>query len=159
MNRLGRMGPLLDHCFLVFKITKSAGEPDSLIFFLRFCAPYATLCLGIIKCYPLSRDHLIARWSNCRDQGGEELQRARVLGIVLFLVGLWVFLAPFTGPAMHMAYAQTATSSGMMHMGAGMMANAVVVNQAIVFFNFVPGVILIMLGLYYSFNGQTRVTP
>jgi len=58
-----------------------------------------------------------------------------------------------------MAYAQTATSSGMMHMGAGMMANAVVVNQAIVFFNFVPGVILIMLGLYYSFNGQTRVTP
>jgi hypothetical protein len=86
------------------------------------------------------------------------MSRVRVLGIVLFLIGLWVFLAPFIGPAMHMAYAQTSTGS-MMHMGTGMMANAVLVNLAVVFFNFLPGVVLIMLGLYLAFNGQTRVTP
>jgi len=51
---------------------------------------------------------------------------------------------------------------GMQHMGGmgGMSSNAVVVNRAIVFFNFLPGMVLILIGIYHIFSGQTsRFTP
>jgi len=87
------------------------------------------------------------------------MQRARILGIVLFLIGLWVFLAPFIGPAIHLSLIPPVASSGM-HMGGmgGMNANAVVLDRAMVFFNFLPGVILTLLGVYYIFKGEVTVT-
>ncbi len=83
------------------------------------------------------------------------MQRVRVLGIVLFVLGLWVFLAPFIGPVMHLYY--TPPPTGMMNMArmAGMSARVVVVNQAMVFFNFIPGVALILIGIYHLFSGRT----
>lgn len=83
------------------------------------------------------------------------MSRIRVLGIVLFVVGLWVFLAPFAGPAMHLYLSPPPMSTGMMHMGGGMMTNAVVINKAMVFFNFLPGLVLILLGVYNVFSGRT----
>ena len=89
------------------------------------------------------------------------MQRVRALGIVLFVLGLWVFLAPFIGPVMHL-YFSPPTMMGMQHMGGmgGMSSNAVVVNPAMVFFNFIPGMVLILIGVYHIFSGQTsRFTP
>ncbi len=82
------------------------------------------------------------------------MRRIRILGAVLFLIGLWVFLAPFIGPAMHLYLIPPSMSMGMSHMG-GMNANAVVVNQAMVFFNFLPGAVLILIGIYLVFIGKT----
>jgi len=85
--------------------------------------------------------------------------RVRALGIVLFLLGLWVFLAPFTGPAMHLYLTPPpAMSMGMMHMGTGMMNSTVVVNRAMVFYNFLPGLALILIGVYNIFRGQISVS-
>lgn len=81
------------------------------------------------------------------------MQRVRILGIVLFLIGLWVFLAPFIGPVMHLYLVSPAMSGGM-HMG-GMGANAVVVNPAMTAFDFVPGAILVLIGVYLIFSGKT----
>jgi len=86
------------------------------------------------------------------------MRRVRVLGVVLFLLGLWVFLAPFIGPAIHVYLVPPTMHTTMMHMGAGMMTNAVVINQAMVFFNFLPGVILILLGIYHIFKGPVSVS-
>ncbi len=86
------------------------------------------------------------------------MRRVRVLGVVLFLLGLWVFLAPFIGPAIHLYLIPPSMHMGTMHMGGGMMMNAVVLNQAMVFFNFLPGVILILLGIYHIFKGPSSVS-
>ena len=85
------------------------------------------------------------------------MQHARILGIVLFLIGLWVFLAPFIGPVMHLYLTPPPMQTGMMHMGgaSSMSANAVVVNPAMVLFLFLPGAILILIGIYYIFSGKT----
>ncbi len=85
------------------------------------------------------------------------MQRVRVLGIVLFVLGLWVFLAPFIGPVMHLYFSPPTMSMGMQHMGGmgGMSSNAVVVNPAIVFFNLLPGMVLILIGIYHIFSGKT----
>jgi hypothetical protein len=84
------------------------------------------------------------------------MQKARILGIVLFLIGLWVFLAPFIGPVMHLYLVPPAMSGGM-HMGGmgGMGANAVVVNPAMTAFDFVPGALLVLIGVYLIFSGKT----
>ena len=88
------------------------------------------------------------------------MRRVRILGVVLFILGLWVFLAPFIGPAIHLYLSPPPMSTGMMHIGSGMMSNAVVLNQAMVFFNFLPGLILIPLGIYLIFSGRTSpITP
>jgi len=87
------------------------------------------------------------------------MQRVRILGIVLFVLGLWVFLAPFIGPVMHLYFSPPTMSMGMQHMG-GMSSSVVVVNPAMVFFNFIPGMVLILIGIYHIFSGQTsRFTP
>ncbi len=82
------------------------------------------------------------------------MSRVRVLGVILFIIGLWVFLAPFIGPAMHLYLIPPPVNMGMSHMS-GMNANAVVVNQAMVFFLFVPGAILMLIGIYLIFSGRT----
>ncbi|GAC1350474.1 MAG: hypothetical protein NVSMB27_33330 [Ktedonobacteraceae bacterium] len=88
------------------------------------------------------------------------MRRVRILGAVLFILGLWVFLAPFIGPAMHLYLSPPPMHMGMTHMGTGMMSNAVVINQAMVFFNFLPGLILIPLGIYLLFSGRNSpITP
>ncbi len=87
------------------------------------------------------------------------MSQVRVLGIVLFVVGLWVFLAPFMGPVVHWYYVQPPSAMSAMHRAFGMNMYAAVVNQATVFYNFLPGVVLILIGLYQAFSGQTRVTP
>jgi len=85
--------------------------------------------------------------------------RVRVLGIVLFLLGLWIFLAPFTGPAIHLYLTPPVTTGmSMMHMGTSMTTNTVVVNRAMVFFNFLPGLALVLIGVYNIFRGQINVT-
>lgn len=87
------------------------------------------------------------------------MMRVRVLGIVLFVLGLWVFLAPFIGPAIHLYLTPPpAMGMSMMHMGTGMTSNTVVVNRAMVFFNFLPGLVLILIGVYNIFRGQINVT-
>lgn len=77
------------------------------------------------------------------------MQRVRILGVILLLVGLWVFLAPVVGPLIHLYYTPPPMQMG------GMNANAVIVNQAMVIFNFLPGVILILIGIYLLFSGKT----
>lgn len=82
------------------------------------------------------------------------MRRIRLLGIVLFVLGLWVFLAPFIGPVMHLYLTPPPMHmTGTMHMG-GMDANAVVLNPAMVAFNFLPGLLLILIGIYHIFSGK-----
>ena len=85
------------------------------------------------------------------------MSRVRILGLILFLVGLWIFLAPFVGPAMHLNYVPPTTSTSPMHMAGmgGLSTNAIVVNRAMFFFNFVPGAALVLVGIYLIFSGQT----
>ncbi|GAC1342165.1 MAG: hypothetical protein NVSMB27_00670 [Ktedonobacteraceae bacterium] len=85
------------------------------------------------------------------------MSRVRILGVVLFLVGLWIFLGPFIGPMMSLYYVPPAMSSSAMHMAAmgGLSTNAVVVNRAMLFFNFVPGALLVIVGVYLVFSGKT----
>mgnify|MGYP001270435049 CR=1 FL=1 len=85
------------------------------------------------------------------------MRRLRVLGIALFVIGLWVFLAPFIGPAMNLYLDPPArTGMGMIHMtGTGMNSTVVVVNTAMVFFLFLPGAALMCIGLYFIFSGRT----
>lgn len=85
------------------------------------------------------------------------MQRVRILGIVLLLLGLWVFLAPFIGPVMHMYFSPPPMQGSMSHMGGmgGMNTNMVVVNPAIVAFVFFPGAILMFIGIYLTFSGNT----
>lgn len=83
------------------------------------------------------------------------MQHTRILGIVLTLIGFWVFMAPFIGPVFHLYLAPPPTNmAGMMHMGTGMNATAVIVNRAMVFFDFLPGVILMVIGIYLIFSNQ-----
>ena len=85
------------------------------------------------------------------------MTRVRVLGIVLFVLGLWIFMSPFIGPVMHLYFSPPAMSMGMQHMGGmgGMSSNAVVVNRAILFFNFLPGLVLMLVGIYQIFNNRS----
>ena len=80
------------------------------------------------------------------------MRRVRILGVILLLVGLWVFLAPFVGPVIHLY--STPPPTGMMQTAA-MNANDVIVNRAMLIFNFLPGVILMLVGIYHLFSGKT----
>lgn len=80
------------------------------------------------------------------------MRQVRILGVILLLVGLWVFLAPFVSPVIHLYY--TPPPMDMMQT-AGMNANAVIVNRAMLIFNFLPGVIVILVGIYHLFSGKT----
>lgn len=76
----------------------------------------------------------------------------RWLGAALFVLGIWVFLGPFIGPAMHLYFVMPSASAMGMKAGGTMgNMNAVVVNPGMVFFNFLPGVVLTMTGLYRLF--------
>ncbi|MHB8596285.1 MAG: hypothetical protein ACYDER_05680 [Ktedonobacteraceae bacterium] len=85
------------------------------------------------------------------------MTHVRVLGIVLFVLGLWVFMSPFIGPVMHLYFSPPAMQMGMQHMGSrgGMNSNAVIVNRAILFFNFLPGLVLMVVGIYQIFNNRS----
>lgn len=76
----------------------------------------------------------------------------RTLAVVLGVIGLWLFLAPFLGPVIGLPIVP-AMSSSMMHMGMRMgNMPTVTVNRAMVFFNFIPGIILMLVSLYYLFE-------
>ncbi len=79
---------------------------------------------------------------------------SRILAGVIFLIGLWLFLAPFIGPAIGLPLAP-ASMGGMSHMGMRMgNMPTVTVNRAMVFVNFIPAVILMMAGLYELFRSR-----
>jgi hypothetical protein len=75
--------------------------------------------------------------------------RPRILGVIILLVGMWVFLAPVIGPLIHLYYTPPPMEMG------GMNASGATINQAMVIFNFLPGVVLILLGIYLLFSGRT----
>ena len=85
------------------------------------------------------------------------MTRVRVLGIVLFVLGLWIFMSPFIGPVMHLYFSPPAMHMGMQHMSGmgGMSSNAVVVNRALLFFNFLPGLVLMLVGIYQIFSNRS----
>lgn len=77
----------------------------------------------------------------------------RIVAGVIFILGLWIFLFPFTGPVMGLSLVPAAQHMGMMHMG-GNMGNTpvIVVNRAMVFSNFIPGALLMCVGVYALFS-------
>ena len=87
------------------------------------------------------------------------LGQLRALGIVLFVVGLWIFMAPFIGPVLGLYLAPPpAPAMGMSHMAGAMGSPVVTVNRAMVFFDFLPGGLLMLSGLYYAFRTPSRET-
>lgn len=76
----------------------------------------------------------------------------RVAGAVILILGLWVFIFPFVGPAFGL-YLSPPPMGGM---GSKMVAmgltKTVIVNQAMVFSNFLPGLVLGMVGVYHLFK-------
>ena len=85
------------------------------------------------------------------------VQHTRILGIVLVILGFWVFMAPFIGPVLHLYLTPPPMHmTGTMHMGGVTSMNAitVVVNRAMVFFDFLPGVVLMFIGIYLAFSNQ-----
>jgi len=78
----------------------------------------------------------------------------RTLAVIMALLGLWLFLAPFLGPTIGLPLVP-APSGTMMNMGTHMSAShMVMINRAMVFFNFIPGLILLLVGMYYIFREQ-----
>lgn len=83
---------------------------------------------------------------------------SRILAGVIFLIGAWLFLAPFVGPAIGLPLVP-APMAGMSHMGMRMGSMpTVTVNRAMVFVNFIPAVILMMAGLYELFRSRPTAT-
>ena len=85
------------------------------------------------------------------------MQHTRILGIVLVVLGFWVFMAPFIGPVLHLYLTPPPMHmGGTMHMGGATSMNStvVVVNQAMVFFDFLPGATLMLIGVYLVFSNQ-----
>ena len=82
---------------------------------------------------------------------------ARVTGALILALGLWIFLFPFVGPVFGLYLATRPMSAGS-HMGSMGMTPSVIVNQAMVFSNFLPGVVLGMIGTYHLFKERVGVT-
>lgn len=81
------------------------------------------------------------------------LNHLRALGIVLVVIGFWIFMAPFVGPLLGLYLAPPpAAGMGMSHMASAMGGPVVTVNRAMVFFDFLPGAILMIAGIYYAFR-------
>ena len=70
---------------------------------------------------------------------------------MILALGLWIFLFPFVGPALGFPLASNPMSTGA-HMAGMGMTPTVIVNHAMVFSNFLPGLVLGMIGTYQLFK-------
>lgn len=76
----------------------------------------------------------------------------RITGGLILALGLWIFLFPFVGPVFGLYLAPPPMHMGMSSMRGMGATPTVIVNQAMVFSNFLPGVILSMIGIYHLFK-------
>jgi hypothetical protein len=82
----------------------------------------------------------------------------RTLVAIVGLIGLWLFLAPFLGPVIGLPFIPHMNQMNMGMQMSGMASTpAVTINRAMVFFNLVPGVILMITSIYFLF--QRRPQP
>jgi hypothetical protein len=75
----------------------------------------------------------------------------RIPALVVLVLGLWIFLAPFLGPVVGLYLSPPPMRMGGMPMRMGM-TTAITINRAMVFVDFIPGVVLSVIGVYYLFR-------
>ena len=81
----------------------------------------------------------------------------RIVGAAILILGIWIFLFPFTGPAMGLPLAALPMGAAHMAMPMGNVST-IVVTQAMVFSNIIPGIILTLIGVYHVFKERPRLT-
>lgn len=80
---------------------------------------------------------------------------------LVLLMGLWLFLGPFLAPVIGLSRPATQSGPTMAGMGGGMgsmggMATkptkAIVIDRSTLAFNFIPGPMLVLIGVFYLFR-------
>jgi len=76
---------------------------------------------------------------------------SKVVAALILVMGLWLFLGPFLAPVIGISTQPTQSAPAM----AGMAMppkKAIVIDRSTLVFNFIPGPILVLIGVFYLFR-------